>query len=373
MPTPIGYCFLNFILIFGWAILPTQRACGKDMPVVGPKVIGHTQHMSATNQRALLAQYSYQRSRSRRSSPQFRSLMIWLQLGTLALVSLNAAASRDQAVIKQEVTVQVQNAAAAAYLTDPSTVQVRLADRRLVLPDCQEPFAVSFPFNDRATAQLDCETPEWRGFVQIRLNGGISVFRYNAVLNVGDALKRGDVVRSTLSDGISVNSPVLVLEDVLDQALVVAAQPGEILLESHFTAVMATGTETSTGSAAQGWFATKYIPRGNRLSRDSFSWRIVQGRAPSDLIPADANFPYLEALRDINPGDNLRRSTVKMAPAVRKDEVVKVNLVRGALTVTNVVRISRDATIGESIDVVNVESGRNLRARVTGIGEVELL
>ena len=350
-----------------------QRACGKDMPVVAPKVIGHTQPMTAISQHALLAQHSDQRSRSKRSSPRFRSLLIWLQLGALTLASLNAAASRDQAAIKEEATVQVQNAAAATYLTDPGAVQVRLADRRLVLPDCQAPFAVSFPFNDRATAQLDCTTPQWRGFVQIRLNGGISVFRYNAVLNAGDTLKRGDVVRSTLSDGISVNSPVLVLEDVLDQTLVVAAQPGEILLESHFTAVMATGTETSTGSAAQGWFATKYIPRGNRLSRDSFSWRIVQGRAPSDLIPADANFPYLEALRDINPGDNLRRSTVKMAPAVRKDEVVKVYLVRGALTVTNVVRISRDATIGESIDVVNVESGRNLRARVTGIGEVELL
>ena len=64
----------------------------------------YSAHVATT--RALLAQYSYQRSRRRRSSPQFRSLMIWLQLGTLALVSLNAAASRDQAVIKQEVTVQ---------------------------------------------------------------------------------------------------------------------------------------------------------------------------------------------------------------------------------------------------------------------------
>ena len=343
------------------------------MPVVGQGVISHTQQMTATGQHALLAQRSDQRSRGRRSSTQFQSLMTWLQLGALALVSLNTAASGDQAAIKEEVTLQVQNAAAATYLTDPGAVQVRLADRRLVLPDCQGPFAVSFPFNDRATAQLDCTTPQWRGFVQIRLTGGISVFRYNAVLNAGDALKRGNVVRSALSDGSNVNSPVLVLEDVLDQTLAVAVQPGEILLESHFTAFTATGAETSKGSAIQGWFATKYIPRGNRLAGDAFSWRVVQGRAPSDLIPADANFAYLEALRDINPGDKLRRSTVKMAPAVRKNEEIKVYLVRGALTVTNVVRISRDATIGESIDVVNVESGRNLRAKVTGIGEVELL
>jgi len=80
-----------------------------------------------------------------------------------------------------------------------------------------------------------------------------------------------------------------------------------------------------------------------------------------------------EALRDIMPGDKLRRSTVKMAPSVRKNEEIEVSLVRGSLTVTNVVRMSRDATIGESIDVINVESGRILKARVTGIGQVELL
>ena len=373
MPIPIGHCFLCIYFNFRVGKPASVRACGKNMPVVALRVIGHTQRMTATSQHALLAQHSDQRSRSRRSSPQFRWLITWLQLGALALLPLDATASRDQAAIKEEVTVQVQDAAAATYLTDPGAVQVRLADRRLVLPDCQGPFAVSFPFNDRATAQLDCTAPQWRGFVQIRLNGGISVFRYNAVLNAGDALKRGDVVRSTLSDSSSVSSPVLVLEDVLDQTLVAAVQPGEILLESHFAAVTAAGTETPKGSAIGGWFATEYIPRGNRLSSDAFSWGIVEGRAPSDLIPADANFAYLEALRDINPGDKLRRSTVKMAPAVRKNEEIKVYLVRGALTVTNVVRISRDATIGESIDVVNVESGRNLRARVTGIGQVELL
>ena len=60
-----------------------------------------------------------------------------------------------------------------------------------------------------------------------------------------------------------------------------------------------------------------------------------------------------------------------MAPAVRKNEEIKVYLVRGALTVTNVVRISRDATIGESIDVVNVESaelaGKSNRYRASRI------
>jgi len=100
---------------------------------------------------------------------------------------------------------------------------------------------------------------------------------------------------------------------------------------------------------------------------------MLEGRIPTDLVPRDTEFAMYEALKDIMPGDTLRRSAVKMAPSVRKNEEIEVSLVRGALTVTNVVRVSRDATIGESIDVVNVESGRILKARVVGISQVELL
>ena len=117
------------------------------------------------------------------------------------------------------------------------------------------------------------------------------------------------------------------------------------------------GYQTTKTEDVHAWVATKTIPRGNRLDVTTFSWEIIEGRVPTDLIRYGADFAMLEALRDIMPGDKLRRSAVKMAPAVRKNEEVQVLIVRGALRVTNLVRISRDATIGESIDVVNVESG----------------
>ena len=86
------------------------------------------------------------------------------------------------------------------------------------------------------------------------------------------------------------------------------------------------------------------------------------GQSTDGSHPFRGRFRHVEALRDIMPGDKLRRSAVKIAPAVRKNEEIQVSIVRGALTVTNMVRISRDATIGESIDVVNVESGEPLKA-----------
>jgi len=168
------------------------------------------------------------------------------------------------------------------------------------------------------------------------------------------------------------DNPILVLDDVLDRVIASAVAAGEVLQERHFSGFL-TRSDAGASSPAGAWVARQIIPRGNRLSNESFQWEILEGRIPTDLIPRDTEFAMYEALKDIMPGDNLRRSAVKMAPSVRKNEEIEVSLVRGALTVTNVVRVSRDATIGESIDVVNVESGRILKARVVGIGQVELL
>ena len=289
------------------------------------------------------------------------------------MITSPAWSERDQATIKRDATLQVQAAAAATFFTDASNVEVRLGDKRLVLPDCEGQFEVLFPFNDRATAQLDCASPNWRGFIQIRLLQGATAFRYALPLDQGEALKRSHVVRHTVSVNDALGARITVLEDVLDQTLRQPVQAGDVLLEDHFTLSANQGYKAVEADEVGAWIAREIIPRGNRLRKESFEWATIEGRAPSDLVHVEAEFAMLEALRDILPGDKLRRSAVKMAPAVRKNEEIQVTITRGALTVTNVVRISRDATIGETIQVENVESGRQLRARVTGIGQVEIM
>ena len=347
---------------------------GKSMPVVESTLIGHTRPMNWSRD-----------TETRAAGPApviewFRRCWRdrgreWLTLAALVslLIVRHGYAKIDQAIIKEDATKQIQGAAAQAFQTDPANVEVRLADKRLVLPECTQPFDVRFPFSDRATAQLDCVNPKWRGFIQIRLREGVTAFRYNQSLNKGELLKRSHVTRHMVSSVDDISSHIVVLDDVLDSTLSERVQAGDILLESHFTASERSGYQAATAIDVGAWVATQVIPRGNRLDENSFSWEIIEGRAPTDLIHSGADFATLEALRDIMPGDKLRRSAVKMAPAVRKNEIVHVSIVRGALTVTNLVRISRDATIGELIDVVNVESGRPLKVRVTGIGEVEIL
>ena len=141
--------------------------------------------------------------------------IILAALGSLLVTSL-VYAKTDQAIIKANATRQIQEAAAQAFYTDPTNVEVRLADKRLVLPDCGQPFDVRFPFSDRATAQLDCVKPKWRGFIQIRLKKGVTAFRYNLPLNKGETLKRSHATRHAVAPDDSTANRIIVLEDVLD-------------------------------------------------------------------------------------------------------------------------------------------------------------
>ena len=347
---------------------------GKSMPVVEFELISHTRRMKWSRDAEINTAGSapvierfrwFWRDRGRG----------WLTMAALCslLMTPLGYADTDQAIIKENATRQIQEAAAQVFYTDAANVEVRLADKRLVLPDCEQPFDVRFPFSDRATAQLDCVSPKWRGFIQFRLKEGVTAFRYNLPLNKGETLKRSHVTRHAVAPDDSISNRIVVLEDVLDLALREPVQAGDIILESHFIATPISSHYSTKTEDVGAWVATEIIPRGNRLDENTFSWEIVKGRIPTDLIHFGTDFAMLEALRDIMPGDKLRRSAVKMAPAVRKNDEVQVLIVRGALRVTSLVRISRDATIGESIDVVNVESGRPLKVRVTGIGQVEIL
>ena len=287
--------------------------------------------------------------------------------------SLADTVERDQQMLKGEASNLIANAAAATFGTAPDLVEVRLGDRRLVLPDCKEPFNVSFPFNDRATAQLDCRQPNWRAFVQIRLTAGTAIFVYQGALTAGHTLLRSDVKRTYRSADTISDKSVRVLEDVLDKPLLADVDEGETVRDDHFGVKAQSEAAEKDAEPQIGWTATILIPRGNRLSEKSFQKEILTGRIPTDLIPLEIDFQMLESTRNIMPGEPLRQSAVKLAPAVRKGQELPITIINGALTVTNTVRVMQDAAVGETIDAINVESGRRLKVKIVGIGQVELM
>jgi flagella basal body P-ring formation protein FlgA len=103
------------------------------------------------------------------------------------------------------------------------------------------------------------------------------------------------------------------------------------------------------------------------------SWQQVVGRVPSDALTEQTDLSLFEANRTLVSGELLRRSNVQLAPAIRKDEEITVTLRRGALTVETQLIAMENGAIGDEIIVINKDSGRELRARVTGVRRMELL
>ena len=104
-----------------------------------------------------------------------------------------------------------------------------------------------------------------------------------------------------------------------------------------------------------------------------FERQIRRGRLPSDLIFGTDELNHLEANRMIVAGDTLRRSMVSLAPAIRKGDLIKIRIVKDALSVSAVVRALSDGSVGDVIEVVNAESGRPLKAKIVDVGSLEII
>ena len=345
---------------------------GNSVPLVVMGLIGHTRYMQPSlrkNWTPIIA-----RCWLKFGSQLSKRLLV---VGLLTIDPISGATAQsmhsEQEQRKVSITAVIKEAAAKAFNYDPHLIEVRLNDRRLVIPNCASPFQVTFPFRDRVTTQIDCTNPPWRGFVQVKLKEGVAIFAYRSYLTKGTLLKRSDVARRFHSAKSGEGSLVVVLGDVLDKPLTIDVAAGQPLLEAHFGIKITKENDSSEKHNKIAWIANKIIPRGTRLYEEAFTEDIIFGRAPTDLIKMDVNFELLEATRNIMPGDILRQSAVKLAPAVRKGQEIQVTIQKGSLKVTSLVTVSRDAALGEILEVFNTESGRPLQARVIGIGELELL
>jgi flagella basal body P-ring formation protein FlgA len=79
------------------------------------------------------------------------------------------------------------------------------------------------------------------------------------------------------------------------------------------------------------------------------------------------------ARRDIRQGEILTARLVAPAVAVRRAEAVTVFAVAGGARIALAAVASENGSIGQVIRVVNPETRRELRARITGKGEAEVL
>jgi flagella basal body P-ring formation protein FlgA len=121
-------------------------------------------------------------------------------------------------------------------------------------------------------------------------------------------------------------------------------------------------------------FARRALAPGAALAPADFEPREAQvaGQA-APLVDAGAELGALRLKRPLAPGAALTARHVQRAPAVRRDQDVRVQAELGGVAVQTVAVALKDGAAGEVIRVRNPASNQTYAARVTGAGTVEAL
>lgn len=118
--------------------------------------------------------------------------------------------------------------------------------------------------------------------------------------------------------------------------------------------------------------ARRDLERGTVLAAEDIE--VVRGDVGRAVLrPCPTELAGSRLLRALGAGDLVPPAAVAVAPAVRSGDAVVTRVRVPGLEVSGKAVASQNGELGEVIRVVNPESGRALRARVTGRGEVEVI
>ena len=226
----------------------------------------------------------------------------------VTLGSLGVARANDPAPRDMLIDSIARYASQALGVAQERLV-VLATDKRLKVPECPEGFEHSFPFDDQVTVKTICADPEWQAFIRIKVEQELAQ------------------PRPLVSDS---KSPGLVL----------------VLRER--------------------------VHRGQRLNEALVEVRDGDDKVASDALSSKQGLELLEATRLLRVGEVLRASMVKSAPAIKKGEFVTLSFSQGGLSIAVEVEALANGQVGEVIRLRNPESGQELQAKVTGIGQASL-
>lgn len=100
------------------------------------------------------------------------------------------------------------------------------------------------------------------------------------------------------------------------------------------------------------------------------TWVPAEG-LPGDVLNPDAVPPLVALNRPLAAGSVLRASDLSSAVLVEKGQSVRVALSQGALVLEADLISEEEGALGEIVVLLNPETGRRLRARVTGPGQAD--
>jgi flagella basal body P-ring formation protein FlgA len=186
----------------------------------------------------------------------------------------------------------------------------------------------------------------------------------------------GAVVEIGALSGVRLEGPAEGLTAIAVPAARIG-QPSRFLLErrSRNGRVERAGEVTATVRVATTVVRlVKSVGRAHRLAPDTLEpvELVLEGR-PFRALPSLVACIGARVRRDLPAGAVVTTQDIVPEPLVRSGRPVEARVTVDAVTVTAILQAAENGIEGDVIRVVNEETRRVLRARVTGPGEVEVL
>jgi flagella basal body P-ring formation protein FlgA len=116
---------------------------------------------------------------------------------------------------------------------------------------------------------------------------------------------------------------------------------------------------------------TRNIEAGRILEEQDLT--VVKERrfdSGKDLLTDRGEAAGKRALRSLDAGQLVERKMLDDPPLVKKGERVRIEAAGGQIRVTALGRVLQDGRAGEQVKVMNLMSGKEIHATVTGVGAV---
>ena len=359
---------------------------------------------------------------SPRHVPHTRSMIKQIFL-FMALLLSPFVGAQEQALSpqKQLFIQQAQLWVAEQEQVTQEQVAIAAMDRRLKIPDCANSFSFSFPYaSSTGTLRAQCMPGDWQAFVGVTIYRQVRGFAFVRDMNAGDNPNEADlqptVVARPVKDFVddlqalknhSLTSAVTVGEILNRRHLVESAtvfqlrrdilaeeviRPADIirltrglpmtsssqrfparLLDQAIAARDLQGGQLLSRSDLRIKHrvvtSTAALSHGQRLSPQNTEIRDYYGKLPKDTLLSMADISQMEAIRTIRVGQLLRASDLKPATLIKKGDNVKLVVGGGLLKITVTMVALDNGKLDQQINLLNPESGEQVRAIVTGAGQ----
>tara|TARA_B100000470_G_scaffold55768_1_gene42078 strand:- start:135 stop:509 length:375 start_codon:yes stop_codon:yes gene_type:complete len=114
--------------------------------------------------------------------------------------------------------------------------------------------------------------------------------------------------------------------------------------------------------------------RGHEIRRNDIEWINVRlSKIPQDIVMDEEDLIGMAAKRTITKNTPIRYAYIRKPILIKRGSLVTINLTTPAMRLTARGKALQEGSIGDTVQVKNMQSKQKIEARVTGVNKVAVV